>query len=186
MAGPLFLCLIWLDILFMKLKIALIPLLLAAALISSGQNQLVLLKRERILARFTYGDNFTYRLKKAREFETSFITEVREFSVVTFNDTIPFSSIERVSLKGHSHRRFSTLSKFLITAGIAYFAIDEFNNTVVHGQKPDLDPSVWKPSMVLVGAGYALKLFRKSSQRIRFPVSLIAAERGSRFYLYDQ
>jgi hypothetical protein len=170
----------------MRFKIALIPLLLAAALISFGQTQLVLLKKEKILARFTYGDNFTYKLKNSKDFETSFITDVREFSVVTFNDTILFSSIERVSLKGHPQKRFSTLSKFLITAGILYFTIDEVNHMVIQGQKPDLDPAVWKPSIVLVSAGYVLKLFRKRSQRIRFPSRLMAAQRGSRFYQYDQ
>ena len=168
----------------MRIRIALALLFTFQSFLSMGQNQLVLFYRGKVLARFSYGDDFTYKLKKSKKFKKSFITDVREFSVVTFNDTIPFSKIDRVSLKGIPQKR-SLLSKFLITAGVAYFALDEVNNIIVQGNKPDLDPVVWKPALVLVSTGYALTLLHKRSQRIRHPAKLVAAPRGSPFYKSD-
>jgi hypothetical protein len=171
----------------MQLKLALAILFLNVTFLSLGQTQLLLFNKETVVARFGYGDDFTYKLKKSTHFTHSVMLGATEFAVITFNDTIPFSSIERVSLKGHSQRHLPTLiSKFLITAGVAYFVIDQFNNVIVQGQKPDLEPTVWKPSLVLVASGYALKLVRRRSQRIRFPGKLLAVERGSPFYKSDQ
>jgi hypothetical protein len=146
-----------------------------------AQTQLVLLNKERVLARFSYGDDFIYKRKRAKHYTTSAIASVREFSVITFSDTIPFSAIERVSLKGHQ-RKLPLVSEFLIKGGVLYFIIDELNNIVVQGQKPDLEPSVWKPALIMVASGFIIKLIRKESQRIRYPAKLIAAERGSKFY----
>jgi len=171
----------------MQLKSTLAILFLSISFLSLGQTQLVLLNREKVVLRFGYGDDFTYKLKKSTHYTRGVMLGATEFAVITFNDTIPFLSIERVSLKGHSQRHLPTLiSKFLITAGIAYFTIDQFNHAIVQGQKPDLEPTVWKPSLVLVASGYALKLVRKRSQRIRFPAKLLAVERGSPFYKSDQ
>lgn len=170
----------------MQVKAVLVFLLLFPFLSSLGQNQLVLLSRERVLARFTYGDDFTYKLKNSKHYKSSFITVVNEFSIVTFNDTILFSAIDRISLKGHPQKRFRLISQFLITAGVAYFALDQVNNILIKGNKPDLEPTVWKPSLVLVTAGCVLKLLHKRSQRIRYPARLLAAGRGSLFYKSDQ
>ena len=171
----------------MQLKSTLAILFLGISFLSLGQTQLVLINRDKVAARFGYGDDFTYKLKKSKRFTYGVMLGATEFGVITFNDTIPFTSIERVSLKGHSQRNLLTLvSKFLITAGIVYFTLDQFNHVIVQGQKPDLEPTVWKPSLVLVATGYALKFTRKRSQRIRFPAKLIAVERGSPFYKSDQ
>jgi hypothetical protein len=162
-------------------------LFLIVSFLAMGQTQLVLFNREKVVARFGYGDEFIYKLKKSPRFTHGIMLGATEFSVFTFNDTIPFSSIERVSLKGHVQRNGLTLlSKFLITAGLAYFALDQVNHVIVQGQKPDLAPTVWKPSLILVASGYALKLTHRRSQRIRFPGKLLTVERGSPFYKSDQ
>ncbi len=176
----------------MRLQTLLAFLLTIPSFISLGQSQLILLNRERVLARFSYGDDFTYKLKKSKHYTASFITDLKEFSVITFNDTVPFSEIDQVSLKGIPRKRLSRphaavlFSKLLIIAGLSYFLIDEFNNIVVQGNKPDLDPAIWKPSLVLVTVGYSLTLIYKRSQRIRYPAKLITVQRGSPFYRSDQ
>jgi hypothetical protein len=171
----------------MQAKSALAILLLSASFLSLGQTQLVLLNKEKLVARIGYGDDFTYKLKKSTHFTHGVMLGATEFAVITFNDTIPFSSIERVSLKGHVQRNGLTLlSKFLITAGMAYFVLDQVNHVIVQGQKADLEPTVWKPSLILVASGYALKWTHKKSQRIRFPAKLLTVERGSPFYKSDQ
>ena len=172
----------------MRLKIALSFLLAIPSFILMGQNQLILFNREKVIARFSYGDNFTYKLKKSKHYTSSFITDLKEFSVITFNDTVLFSEIDRVSLKGIPKNRLSRphavvlFSKLFIIAGLSYFVIDQFNNIVVRGSKPDLDPAIWKPSLVLVTVGYGLTLTYKRSQRIRYPAKLAVAPEGSRFY----
>ena len=165
----------------MRLTFALVVLLSGVSFLSFGQAQLVLLNREKVIARFEYGDDISYKLKKSNAFTKGVMLGATEFALITFNDTVLFSSIDRVSLKGHRSSS-SLLSKFLITAGIAYFTLDQLNHIIIQGQKPDLEPSVWKPSLALVATGYALKLARKRSLRIRFPAKLVAADRGSSFY----
>src|SRR5580765_2378304 len=124
----------------MQLRFTLAILLLSITILSLGQTQLVLVNRDKVLARFGYGDDFIYKLKKSTRYTHGVMLGATEFGVIAFNDTIPFTSIERVSLKGHGQSNLLTLvSKFLITAGIAYFTIDQFNNIVVQGQKPDLE-----------------------------------------------
>lgn len=167
-------------------KIVLVFLMWAPALSSFGQNQLVLFNREKILARFSNGDDFVYKRRNAKHYTKSFVTDLKEFAVVTFNDTVPFSEIDRVSLKGFPHKRFSLLSKLLITGGLLYFVIDQVNNIVVQGNKPDMNPAVWRPSLVLVSVGFALKVVHKNSQKIRYPARLVTVARGSRFYQSDQ
>src|SRR5258708_40201738 len=120
----------------MQLKSALAILLLSASFLSVGQTQLVLFNKEKLLVRFGYGDDFTYKLKKSTHFTHGVMLGATEFAVITFNDTIPFSSIQRVSLKGHSQRHLPTLlSTFLITAGGAYFIFNPSNNLVLTREK---------------------------------------------------
>jgi hypothetical protein len=152
---------------------------------SFGQTQLVLLNREKILLRFTEGDDISFKKKSSKDYTHTFITEIKPFAIITYNDTVPFSSIESVSLKGNTIPKFSLLSKFLITAGVLYFAIDQVNNIIVQGNKPDLPKSVWVPSVALVGTGLVLKLFRKRTQPLRYPARLMAVDRGSPFFQAD-
>src|SRR5258706_1579508 len=117
---------------FMQLKSALAILLLSASFLSLGQTQLVLFNKEKVVARFGYGDDIIYKLEKSTHFTHGVMLGATEFAVITFNDTIPFASIERVSLKGHSQRHLPTLiSKFLITAGRGYFVFNADNKGTV-------------------------------------------------------
>src|SRR5882672_10541074 len=102
----------------MELKKILAVPFLFVSLLSVGQTQLVLLSREKVLVRYLIGDEIVYRLKKSKGYTSGVITDIKPFSVITFNDTIPFMSIDRVSLKDHPQAKFRTLSKFLMTAGI--------------------------------------------------------------------
>lgn len=172
------------TILCMRLIATLVFLLHFPSLISLGQDQLILFKREKVLARFSYGDDFIYKLKKSTHYTAGFITQVREFSVITFNDTILFTAIDRVSLKGHPQKP-PLISSFLIALGLGYFLLDQANNILVQGNKADLEAKVWKPSLILLCTGYAMRLIHKRSQRIRYPAKLLRAERGSRFYKSD-
>jgi hypothetical protein len=145
--------------------------------------QLVLLNRERILARYKPGMVITYKLKHYPEFVTSLIIEIRDFSIVTSFDTIPFEKISRISLKGQPHKGITSLfGSLFFAAGIAYFAVDQINSVIVHGAGYDNDPSVWQPALIMVGTGLILKQIYKRSQRIRYPAKLLAVKPGSHFY----
>jgi hypothetical protein len=163
----------------------LVGLFLLIPFFSKGQSQLVVLSKEKVVARFSIGDDFIYKRRGSDKYTKAFITDLHEFDVVTFNDTVKFSAIERVSLKGQPRKK-NVLSKFLITAGLAYFVLDQVNNVIVHGQKPDMEPSVWKPALAMVAAGYAIHFIRKGSQEIRYPARLMTVSPGSHFYLDPQ
>jgi hypothetical protein len=171
-------------------KVILFFLLIAAGFGADAQSkdvpqtQLVLLNHQKVLARYRPGSVITYKLKHHTEFMTSLILEVREFSIVTSFDTIPFEKIVRVNLKGQPHGNFATLmGTFFFAAGLGYFAVDQINSMVVHGDGYDNDPQVWGPALGLVGGGFLLKQAYKRTQRVRYPAKLLAAKKGSIFYL---
>jgi hypothetical protein len=151
-----------------------------------AQEQLVLLYHEKELARFKEGSVITYKLKKSKDYMTSLILEIREFTIITSFDTIPFNKIERVSLKGFPHKGLTSLfGTFFMAAGAGYFAIDQVNSVIVHGTGYDNDPAVLKPSLILVGGGFIMRQLYKRSQRIRYPGRLLMVTRGMPFYKAD-
>jgi hypothetical protein len=154
----------------------------ASALRGWAQTQLVLLHGDRVLARYSPGQAFTYKLKKTKGFLVSYIIEVREFSVVTSYDTIPFSKIERIGLTGRNQSFLNHLGYALFIVGVGYFAVDEINSLLVEGYGFDNDPNVWEPALILATSGVILRLIRKKSQRLIYPAKLLAAPPGSPFY----
>jgi hypothetical protein len=164
----------------------LILLTLISTLTSKAQTQLVVLKKEKVLARYSEGQAITYRAKKSREYVITLIVKVQEFSLITAFDTIPFSSIERVKLKGRNTTLLNLVGGAVFYAGIGYYVLDEVNEIVIHGNGYDNDPAVWKPALIMVVSGWILKSIKKRSQKNIYPGKLLAAPPGSPFYLQEQ
>ena len=145
------------------------------------QKQLVLLKREKVLLRLNYGDDFNYRLKGSKTVMPSYINNLYDTAVVAHKDVIPFHKIDRVYFEHTSFgNRFGT---FLVIGGVGYFLIDQFNEVIVHGEEPSIDESVATTSAIFVGVGLPMMLIKKKSQRIGGKYRLLAVDEGSPFYL---
>ena len=145
------------------------------------QKQLVLLKREKVLLRVNYGDDFNYRLKGSKIVMPSYINNLYDTAVLAHENVIPFHKIDRIYFE---HSSFGNrLGTFLVIGGVGYFLIDQFNEVIVHGEEPSIDENVATTSAILVGAGLPLMLIKKKSQRLGGKYRLLTVDEGSPFYV---
>ena len=99
-----------------------------------AQKQLIFLQRETVVARFTEGDNFKFKLKNGQK-KDGFIVELLSYSMITSNeDTIAFLKIGKI--KGLRRNGFTNkLGRILFFGGFGYVAIDQLNGALGYGRK---------------------------------------------------
>lgn len=145
-----------------------------------AQNQLLVLKKEKVLLRLVPGDIIQYRLKGDKQRWRSYVDQVYDTAVRLHDETISFRKIDRVYFK--QHKFINMIGGLLTTAGVGFFVIDQLNITLVQGNQPYVDSGVAKSAVTLAVIGAPLMLLKKKSQRIRYPVRLLLAKPGSPFY----
>jgi len=161
-----------------------IMLVMVVSSFANAQKQLILLKRGTVIARFTEGETMKVVLKNKKIIEGVAI-RFNDFSINTFNDTIPFESIEKINVKGR--RNASTLNKVgtvLMIAGVGYFAIDQINTWFFVEGQSGIDENVAITSVSLVATGAALQFIRSPYQKVR-GLSVRTIDSSSRYYRYD-
>jgi hypothetical protein len=161
----------------------LIVLTVFSIILVNGQNQLILLKRGDVIARFTEGETIKCELKD-KTIKEGVAIRFNDFSIITLNDTIPFQSIYKIDVKGR--RKSTTLNKVgtvMMIAGVGYFVIDQINTLIVDGQD-GIDEQVVIVSVGLTAAGAALRFIRSPYQKLR-GISLRTIDPTSRYYRYD-
>jgi hypothetical protein len=152
--------------------------------VAIAQKQIILLKRGTVIARFTEGETIKVVLKNKKIIEGVAI-RFNDFSINTFNDTIPFESIEKINVKGR--RNASTLNKVgtvLMIAGVGYFAIDQINTWFFVEGQSGIDENVAITSVCLVATGAALRFIRSPYQKVR-GLSMRTIDSTSRYYRYE-
>ena len=160
-----------------------ILVLLCCTVAAFSQNQLVLLKNEKIKLRLYPGDDFVYRLKGSKTIHTSYVNNISDTAVVAHNTIVPFYKIDRIYFKHHNFK--NVIGGLLVVGGIGYFAIDQLNVTLVRGDKANLDEGVTTSSVVMVGAGLPLLLINKKSEKLGGRFRLLFVKKGSAFYRPD-
>lgn len=149
-----------------------------------SQNQLVLLKRGTVIARFNEGETMKFKMRDKSVLEGVAI-RFTDVSIITLGDTVDFANIEKINVKGR--RRPTTLNKVgtvLMIAGIGYFAIDQINTLLFVEGQSGIDQDVVKASIALTASGAALKYIRSPYQKLR-GISLRRVDSSSRYYKYD-
>jgi hypothetical protein len=153
------------------------------ASILHAQNQLVLLKGEKVKLRLYPGDDFVYKLKGSNEVISSYINNLSDTSVVAHRDVVPFYNIDRIYFKQSSFRH--VVGGLLVVGGAGYFLIDQVNNVIVHGNKADLDEGVARTSGIMLAVGLPMMLIHKKSQKLGGMYRLLMVKKGSPFYKPD-
>lgn len=150
----------------------------------SAQNQLVLLKRGTVIARFNEGETMKFKMKD-NSLQEGVVLQFTDVSVITLGDTIEFASIDKINVKGH--RKPTTLNKvgtLLMIAGIGYFVIDQVNTLFFVEGQSGIDENVVKASVVLTAVGAGFRYIRCPYQKLR-GISLRKVGPESRYYKYD-
>jgi hypothetical protein len=155
-------------------------LVFAALYTVTAQKQLVLLQREKVLLRLTPGDEFVFSLKGDKRVHKSYVNNLFDTAVMAHKTAVPFHKINRIYF---DRRGFiNVIGGMLVTAGAAYFLIDQFNGIVVQGEGIDLADEVLVPSAIMIGVGVPLMKLNRRSVRLGGKYRLLTIEKGSPFY----
>ncbi|HTE30558.1 MAG TPA: hypothetical protein VK666_09325 [Chryseolinea sp.] len=148
-----------------------------------AQKQLVLLKKQKVILRLSYGDDITYKTKGSKDKITSYVNNLFDTAVMAHMTVVPFHQIERLYFK-----RSGFLNKIggaLVVGGVGYFAIDQVNEIIVKGEKATLNENVTTASVVMVAVGLPTMLIKKKSQRLKHGYRLLTVDRYSHFYHHE-
>ena len=146
----------------------------------NAQKQLVLVKRESVVVRFTEGQYLRCKLKNKEKKEGK-ILELTDTQIITTNDTLSIASIESLNVKGKRKVNVTRgVGGLLFIGGLGYFAIDQINSLIVKGAD-DFDEKGAVISLSIAAAGAAI-LFIHSPYKKVYGHTLKTIDYTSRFY----
>ncbi len=148
-----------------------------------AQKQLILVKRESVVVRFTEGQYLRCKLKNKQKKEGR-IMELTDTHIITTNDTLTITSIESLNVKGKRKVNVTRgIGGLLFIGGLGYFAIDQINRLIVSGAD-DFDEKGAVISLSFAATGAAI-LFIKSPYKKVYGHTLKTIDYTSRFYKLD-
>jgi hypothetical protein len=132
--------------------------------ICSAQKQLVFLKHDNVIARFTEGDRFKFKLKN-KKWKEGFVYELTDYSLITSGlDTIPFLSIDKIRAKRQGVNASQGVGGLLFLGGLLYIAIDQAN--VLYGSTKGGFDGTDQTALALAGAGAAILFIKPKYKRV--------------------
>lgn len=115
--------------------------------VASAQKEFIVVEKTLSSKQIVYSsrDKISYKLKGEDIFRTNHIVALNDSSVEFHYNQVLYNEIAEVNIKGH---RFSGINYYSIgtyaqIAGIAYIAIDQFNQVVVRGENASFNEGVW-------------------------------------------
>ncbi|MFM9838905.1 MAG: hypothetical protein ACKVOQ_11610 [Cyclobacteriaceae bacterium] len=149
--------------------------------VCSAQKQLVFLQHDNVIARFTEGDRFKFKLKNHQKKE-GFIYELNDFSLITSGlDTIPFLSIDKIRMQKQGGVNLSQgVGGLLFLGGLLYIAIDQVNS-VVGSTKSGFDETD-QTALALAGVGAAILFIKPKYKRVGRGVAIRTIDYRSLYY----
>lgn len=156
--------------------------ILFSSMAGYAQKQLVFLRGDHVLLRFTEGDRFLFKLSDGKKVE-GYITELRDFSLVTSAlDTIPFLKIRKVSLRGQRHTSFlKKIGALMLAGGLGYIAIDQAN-VLFGSNKSGFDESN-QIALGVAGVGTLALLIKPKYRKVSRGTTIRTIDYKSHYYL---
>jgi len=156
--------------------------LLICSVSAVAQKQLILLRNDHVVGRFTEGEYLRVVMKDGSKRE-GVIIELLEFSAVTSNDTVPYNKIDKVGIPKDQRRGIAPLLGGLMMAvGVTFIGVDALNSATGHTAKGGIDPQIAKTSAVLIAAGSLLMFIKPKYQRVNNGTFLRTIDYKSRWY----
>lgn len=147
-----------------------------------AQKQLVLIRNDRVVGRFTEGD-YIYLVMKDGSKREGKIIELQEFSAITSNDTVAFNKIGKVGIpKGQRRGVAPLLGGLLLVTGTAFLGLELLNSATGHTASGGVDPSLVKTSAILIGVGGALVFIKPKYHKLDGRIFLRTIDYKSRWY----
>lgn len=132
----------------------LIPFFLAFT--SLQAQQFLVVEKMGTKKRFEYhpGDLIIFKLSGEKYFRSDEIDSFRDTLIIFAEGFISISDLEKISLKNKKNA-FKYLGSTLITVGVGYFALDQFNK-IISGDGAYIDDGVVRTSVILTTGGLTL------------------------------
>ena len=118
---------------------------------------------------YSSGDNISYKLKEEDFFRTDHIVALNDTAIEFHYHQIQYHEIAEINIRG---KRFSganwrSIGSKLQFVGIAYIAIDQFNQVVVRGENASFNQSVWISGSLIFIAGTIMKVTQPRKVKLR-------------------
>jgi hypothetical protein len=110
--------------------------------------------------KYSSGDLISYKLKGEDFFRTDHIIALNDSSIEFHYNNILYQEISQVRIKGQrfSNVDYLSIGTYAQIVGIAYIAIDQFNQVVVRGEDASFNKGVWIAGGSIFLGGTILKL----------------------------
>ena len=148
-------------------KILLFILIVGVSFTASSQTFLVLEKMgTKKRYEFHEGEQIEVMLDNDDFFTRLTILNLGDSSIIAMNDTINFSSVKAVKLRGE--KTFLKIAgPSLMIAGVLLFVIDATNQTAVSGGEYEFSPGIAVASAALVGTGALFTFAGRNKVKIK-------------------
>lgn len=108
---------------------------------------------------YSSGDDIKFKLKEEDFYRTNHIIALNDTAIEFHYYTIAYLEIDAIDIRGH---RFGTnlrgIGGTLQFVGLAYIAIDQFNQVVVRGEDASFNENIWLAGGAIFAGGTILKL----------------------------
>ncbi|HMV09111.1 MAG TPA: hypothetical protein PK325_14145 [Cyclobacteriaceae bacterium] len=158
-------------------------LLVAGIGATAQQRQVVVLKKERVLARYQVGDVLAFARAGDKKIQLQKILALNDTSVMMNLDTVAYYRIRKLDIRGKRKATFAErLGAYMMIAGVVLPLADLINTTAVQHEDASIDEGVAATSVAMFSGG-ALLFFGKGKYfkpgRMR---RILIVEKDSPFY----
>lgn len=165
-------------------NVTLILLLLTISVCATAQQrQVVVLKKERVLARYQVGDVLAFARAGEKKVQLQKILALNDTLIMMNLDSVPYYRISKLDIRARRSSLFSErLGAYMMLAGVVLPLADLVNTTAVQNEDASIDHGVAVTSVVLFSGG-ALLYFAKSKYfKPHRQKRILIVEKGSPFY----
>lgn len=143
---------------------------LLIGMIAHAQQQVVVMKKDRVIHRYNVGDFLRYSTGKKKDFRRDQIVELTDTTIITRNDTIPYYKIRLIDMhqEAQSGVTLRQIGYYSIAAGVLLPLADLINVGLVQDKSYSFDRGVGITSGALIATGAVLLLISKPYMKVQF------------------
>lgn len=147
------------------------------------QRQVVILKNERVLARYQVGDVLPFAREQDKTIQLQKILALNDTLIMMNLDSVTYYQIKKLDIRGRRDRTFAEkLGAYMMLAGVVLPAADLLNTTVIRKQDASIDKGVAVTAGALFAGGALLFFIKKPYFKPGRKNRILIVDQDSPFY----
>lgn len=147
------------------------------------QRQIVVLKKERVLARYQVGDAISFARTNDKKIQIQKILALNDTLIMMNLDSVAYYRIKKLDIRGRRQHTFAErLGVYMMAAGVVFTLADLVNTTAVRKEDASIDEGVAIASGSLFAGGALLFFIKKPYFKPGRKNRILIVEKGSPFY----